>query len=228
MAEKGWIKLHRKVLDCWIWNDKPYDKARAWIDLLLLAMHHDKKIMSDDKVVIVPRGCYITSVLKLSDRWGWSRNKVKRFLDVLETEHMLKTERTNSGTLVTIVNYEVYQVQEQEDEPTREPTNEPPSEPPDEPQNKNIKNVKNKNNIFCPPTVDEVQKYIHSVGSKVDAEAFVAFYESKGWVVGKNKMKNWKSAIVTWEKRNGLKRTAPKDVKDQVVDDDEIYKGDDW
>ena len=87
---------------------------------------------------------------------------------------------------------------------------------------------KNKNNIFCPPTVDEVQKYIHSVGSKVDAEAFVAFYESKGWVVGKNKMKNWKSAIVTWEKRNGLKRTAPKVVKDQVVDDDEIYKGDDW
>lgn len=39
---------------------------------------------------------------------------------------------------------------------------------------------------------------------------FVAFYESKGWLVGKNKMKSWKSAIVTWEKRNNLKRVEPK------------------
>ena len=39
---------------------------------------------------------------------------------------------------------------------------------------------------------------------------FVAFYESKGWLVGKSKMKSWKSAIVTWEKRNNLKRVDPK------------------
>lgn len=146
MPDKGWIKLHRKVLDCWIWNNKPYDKARAWIDLLLLAMHHDKKIMLDDNVVtVIPRGCYMTSVLKLAERWGWSRNKVKRFLDVLECEQMLTTKRTNIGTLVTIVNYDVYQVSEQDDEPTGEPTDEPPNEPPDEPQNKNIKNEKNIN-----------------------------------------------------------------------------------
>jgi hypothetical protein len=60
------------------------------------------------------------------------------------------------------------------------------------------------------------------VGSKVDAESFVAFYESKDWMIGKNKMKNWKSAIVTWEKRNGLKRTKPKTEvvfnSDEVID----------
>ena len=71
-----------------------------------------------------------------------------------------------------------------------------------------------------------MQEYIKSVGSKVDAEAFVAFYESKGWMIGKNKMKSWKSAIVTWEKRNGLKRETPKKVEVEICE--EIYEGDDW
>ena len=68
--------------------------------------------------------------------------------------------------------------------------------------------------------------YLKSVGSKVDSEAFVAFYESKGWMVGKNKMKSWKSAIVTWEKSKGLKRELPKKEVQEVVE--EIYEGDDW
>ena len=79
---------------------------------------------------------------------------------------------------------------------------------------------------FIPPTVEEVQDYLDSVGSKVDAEAFVAFYESKGWMVGKNKMKSWKSAIVTWEKSKGLKRTTKKKI--EPVIEEEIYEGDDW
>ena len=86
-------------------------------------------------------------------------------------------------------------------------------------------NTKRKN--FIPPTVDEVKEYIDSVGSQVDAESFVAFYESKGWMVGKNKMKSWKAAIVTWEKRNGLKRSTPK-KSDPAQQEDEELVGDDW
>ncbi|MBQ2395650.1 MAG: DNA replication protein DnaD, partial [Bacteroidales bacterium] len=90
--------------------------------------------------------------------------------------------------------------------------------------NNNIKEVSkdtSEKKIFTPPSVEEVQEYIKSVGSKVDAEAFVAFYESKGWMIGKNKMKSWKSAIVTWEKRNGLKRETPKKVEVEICE--EIY-----
>lgn len=81
-------------------------------------------------------------------------------------------------------------------------------------QNQNKKKNQNKENNskkknFVPPTVDEVKKYIISVGSKVDAETFVAFYESKGWMIGRNKMKSWKAAIVTWERKAGLKRELP-------------------
>lgn len=53
---------------------------------------------------------------------------------------------------------------------------------------------------FYPPTIAEVQNYIDTKGYHVDAEQFCAFYESKGWYVGKNKMKNWRMAVVTWEK----------------------------
>lgn len=67
--------------------------------------------------------------------------------------------------------------------------------------NSNNTITKEKQN-FVPPTVEEVQDYIYEKKYSIDAEAFVAFYESKGWMVGRNKMRNWKAALVTWEKRN--------------------------
>lgn len=153
----GWIKLHRKILDCWFWDEKPYDRARAWIDLLLLANHDDKKVSIDGKPVTVKRGQYLTSTLKLSERWGWSRNKTKRFLGALESDGMVNTERTNKGTLVNVVNYSVYQGLKNSDEPPDEPPDEladghqkdirrTSDEPPDEPQTKNDKNIKNDKN----------------------------------------------------------------------------------
>lgn len=111
MAEKGWIKLHRRLLDCWIWDIKPFDKGRAWVDLLLLAMHHDKKIVIEDKPTIIGRGSYFTSRGQLADRWGWSIKKVDVYLKTLEKEEMVTTHRTPKGTTITIVNYEEYQVE---------------------------------------------------------------------------------------------------------------------
>lgn len=62
---------------------------------------------------------------------------------------------------------------------------------------------------FCPPTVDEVKAYILEKNYTVDAENFCDFYESKGWFVGKNKMKSWKAAVRTWQRRpnHGAART---------------------
>jgi len=55
---------------------------------------------------------------------------------------------------------------------------------------------------FAPPTPDEVREYCQEKGYNVDAERFVDFYESKGWMVGKNKMSDWQAAVRTWVKRN--------------------------
>ena len=56
---------------------------------------------------------------------------------------------------------------------------------------------------FTPPTVDEVAAYCGERNNRIDPKTFVDFYASKGWVVGKSKMKDWKAAVRTWEKRDG-------------------------
>lgn len=84
-----------------------------------------------------------------------------------------------------------------------------------------LSNDNTKKKKFIPPSVSEVAEYCKSVGSQVDAEAFVAFYESKDWFVGKNKMKSWKAAIVTWEKRNGLKRITVTETPKIIIEPEE-------
>ena len=55
---------------------------------------------------------------------------------------------------------------------------------------------------FKKPTLDEVKNYCLERNNNIDAEAFIAYYESKGWMVGSGKMKKWKAAIIIWEKKN--------------------------
>ena len=76
--------------------------------------------------------------------------------------------------------------------------------------NNNNTTYSNKEGRFKKPTLDEVKNYCILRKNNIDAEAFIAFYESKGWMVGSNKMKNWKQAIVTWEKRETKKPTMSK------------------
>ena len=66
------------------------------------------------------------------------------------------------------------------------------------------------NKYFNKPTILEVECYCKERNNNIDAEAFISFYESKGWMIGKNKMKDWKQAVITWEKRNYKKPTMSK------------------
>lgn len=68
---------------------------------------------------------------------------------------------------------------------------------------------------FVKPTVEEVRAYCQERGNTVDAETFVNFYESKGWMVGKNHMKDWKSAVRTWEQS----RRAETKAQEKAVGD---------
>ena len=82
------------------------------------------------------------------------------------------------------------------------------NEKPNENDNENVNvNVSSraKPTRFMPPTIEQVKEYIREKGYTVDADRFVDFYASKGWMVGKNKMKDWKAAVRTWarEKKPG-------------------------
>lgn len=62
--------------------------------------------------------------------------------------------------------------------------------------------INNRGGRFTPPTLQEVAAYCMSRHNSVNPEQFIDFYASKGWMVGKNKMKDWKAAIRTWENRD--------------------------
>lgn len=66
---------------------------------------------------------------------------------------------------------------------------------------KNSAGAKRRAPYFSPPSLQEVQEYCKERGNNIDAESFIDFYESKGWMVGSSKMKNWKAAVRTWENR---------------------------
>lgn len=72
------------------------------------------------------------------------------------------------------------------------------------------KDIKDKRKPFIKPTVEEVKAYCKERDNKVDPYQFVDFYESKGWKVGNQPMKDWKAAVRTWEKRDSGKSSPSK------------------
>ena len=94
-TDKGYIKVYRNIRDHWLWEEKPFSKGQAWIDLLMMVNHEDKKMMFDNEIVICKRGMTVTSLRKLSTRWGWSPGKVDRFLKILKSEIMIRNTHGN-------------------------------------------------------------------------------------------------------------------------------------
>lgn len=109
MSKQGYIKLHRQLQDCWIWNNEKFSMGQAWVDLLLRASHKDTKIYIDGVLEDIPRGTFVTSIAKLSDAWKWDRKKTTKFLDLLENDKMITRVSTTHRTTVTIENYGIYQ-----------------------------------------------------------------------------------------------------------------------
>ena len=89
--------------------------------------------------------------------------------------------------------------------------------------NKNIninknKNINSKRGGFTPPTLSEVQAYCKERNNNVNAETFVNFYQSKDWYVGKNKMKDWKASIRTWENKSRQENKQQESESDADLD----------
>ena len=90
-----------------------------------------------------------------------------------------------------------------------------------DPINKNVKENNKEEYIkeiykekFLKPSLEDVKKYCQERNNKVDAESFINYYESVGWKVGKNKMKDWKAAIRTWERNQ--KNKSVEDIYESI------------
>lgn len=95
-------------------------------------------------------------------------------------------------------------------------------------EDKSSNNGADKSTRFVPPTLTEVQDYIQKNSYSVDASTFIDFYTSKGWMVGSNKMKDWKAAVRTWQRKqksSGNSSDIGVVLKDNSIDK---YKDKGW
>lgn len=95
-SSKGFIKLDRAIFEHWIFQDA--EKFKAFVDLIQLMRFKDETLIIGNDVITIPRGSFYTSELKLAERWGWSRKKVRSYLNLLSKEGMLIKKGTTKGT----------------------------------------------------------------------------------------------------------------------------------
>src|SRR5690606_3261413 len=114
---QGWISIHRKLHDHWLWKEKRvFSNAEAWIDILLTVNHTEQKLLLKNTLFTVNRGESIRSLESWGKRWSWNKSKVRRFLKLLQNENMIRTKSERKTTRLTVCNYDSYQVTRNDDE----------------------------------------------------------------------------------------------------------------
>lgn len=103
----GFIYIHRKIQEHWIFQDADYFKA--WITLLLNVNHKSEKVLIKGKIYTCERGQSLKSVVTWSKILKWSRTRTSRFFKLLEKEQMIEQKADTKTTHLTICNFETYQ-----------------------------------------------------------------------------------------------------------------------
>lgn len=222
---KGWIKLYRQSEENPLYFSEPFDRWHAWQDLLLIVNHERKQFISKGQLITLEPGQTVTSDRILAQRWHWSREKVRRFLKLLNDTSMCTIKRTTNGTILTVINWAKFQGTQTTDETTNETTGKTTDETTDETltrMNKNDK--KGKKCVSAPsqsltPSLDEVKAYCRERGfTHVNAEKFWNLYESRNWLENGQPFK-WKQRLAYWEAKDMAKEeTSPK--KEHISKDD--------
>ena len=187
---EGFITVHRQMMKHWIWQEP--EALKFWMALLLEANWEEKKTMFNGSLLTVKRGQLVFGRIKYSIKLGISEKRIRRYLNLLEKDDMIGQQKTNKYTLISIVNYDGYQ-----DKASQRPSKGQPRA-----TSKQVNNNIGGKTKFVPPTVDQVKEYCDERSNNINAELFVDHYTANGWYRGKNKIKDWRGCVRTWEKRN--------------------------
>ena len=142
---KGWVKIHRKILDHYLFQeDRVFSKYEAWQYILLMVNHKSNKFLLGNELIELKAGQMVTSQSKLMKRFKWSKSKLRSFLRMIETDGMIRVDSDTKKTILTVVKYSDYQHSETAKKP-RKDRKETASRLRED-TNKNEKNEKNENN----------------------------------------------------------------------------------
>lgn len=216
-ALNGFVKLHRKMIE-WGWYSDCVVKD-VFLHILMVAAFKPGQYRGHE----IQPGQAIIGRKKMADELGFSEQQVRTALKKLESTGEISIFSTNKFSIVTVENWMFYQGDDKEN--NQQSTNNQPTSNQqvtnNQPHLKNVKNVKNVKNIKkynIPPSIDEVRAYCEERGNNVNPEAFIDFYQSKDWYVGKNKMKDWRAAVRTWERRGNSIANKKKGRLDWIDD----------
>lgn len=184
---RGYVKDWRRILE-WEWYTD-YKTCHLFRHCILKANIEDKQWKGQS----IKKGSFVTSLENLSRETGLSVQNIRTSLKKLTSELTIKT--TNRNTIISIKNYENYQGLTSNLTNNQQTTNKLLT------TTKEYKNEKNEKK-FIIPTVQQVEEYCKERNNNINAEYFINYYDTKGWMIGKNKIKNWKACIRTWEQRN--------------------------
>ena len=107
---KGWISLHRKILDNPILSrGRTYSRFEAFVYMLLQANHKDNKAVIGNQIIKVRSGSFVTSQKKLMKEFRWGTTKLRAFIKMLEDDKMIVSKSNTYSTMITITNYDSYQ-----------------------------------------------------------------------------------------------------------------------
>ena len=197
MAEKGWIKIDKSLIERW----RGTQKLMWWIDLLMMETIQSQTLKIGGKEVELSRGQIAASVRSLSSRWLVGERSVRTF--IAELERLQLIERSVVDKVVGIIRLKT---DTPTDTPTDTRTDTHNKEGKKEKKEKDINKFISKKKVFSPPEQKEVEAYFIEVKSSCDEAAkFFDHFTSNGWKVsGRATMKDWKAAARNWI------RNAPK------------------
>ena len=198
MLESGYIRLYRSFLT-WEWYTDGITKD-VFLHLILTANWEPKKWHG----ITVERGQRVYSRASLAKEMRLSERNIRTALNHLISTGEVTSQSTPQYSIITVKNYDLYQLATSETTSDRPATDQRPTS--DRPQLNKDKESKNDNKaikkervVFTPPALDEVSAYCAERDNGINPQAFIDFYESKGWMIGPNHMKDWKAAVRTWE-----------------------------
>lgn len=207
-----YIKLSRKILE-WDWYSD-INTCRLFIHMILRANWKEGNFRGN----VIPRGSFVSSIGKLSEETGLTQDEVRTAVKHLICTKEITKQSTNKFTVFTLNNYELYQCipkQDTKEQPSNSqsipklfPTIEEKKE-----RNKGInketpKGVKK----FTPPTAEQVSEYCREKGFSLDVDRFIDYYTANGWMVGKNKMKDWKAVVRNWERQGRTTKPSKQNI----------------
>jgi len=213
-VNKGWVKLHRKLLDSPVF--KNYKTMQVFMFCLLKATHEDYEEIVGDQFVKLSPGQLVTGRKAIAAATKLSEQNTRTALKKLEKLEILTINPQSKYSIISITNWDEYQ------ETNQQPTNSQPTSNQQVTTNKNTKNTKNNKNTetkrFTPPELKNVSDYFVEKGITDPhlPSRFIDHYQSNGWLVGKNKMKDWKAAVRTWV-GNNKPQTEPQSNREYLL-----------